>query len=177
MSGLHPEVEGAEPSRATIFFNQTSNERNIMKLAKALKLKNQLSGEIAQLKELLAKQNVRSAKQKFDYDNREVLAQLRAKIDELVGVKTEVARANVEAYERIFRLAEVKGLIASLKALETKNGVFHEGGRFGEPAYEVEYVAQLNKVTVDAQVAELEKEVQSLQDALDEFNFTRAVNL
>jgi len=35
----------------------------------ALKLKNQLAGDIAQLKELLAKQSSRSTKQKFDYDN------------------------------------------------------------------------------------------------------------
>ena len=50
-----------------------------MKIAKALKLKNQLAGDIAQLKELLAKQNSRSTRQKFDYDNREVLTRLRAK--------------------------------------------------------------------------------------------------
>ena len=148
-----------------------------MKLAKALKLKNQLAGDVATLKELLAKQNVRSNKQKFDYDNREVLAQLRAKIDELVRVKTEIARANVEAYEQIFRMAELKGLVAALKALETKSGVFHEGGRYGEPAYEVEYVVQLGKVAVDELVNELEKSVQALQDALDEFNFSRSVNL
>ena len=75
-----------------------------MKLTKALKLKNQLAGEVAQLKDLLAKQNVRSTKQKFDYDNREVLARLRAKLDELVLVKTGLALANAEAYEKIFRL-------------------------------------------------------------------------
>ena len=39
-----------------------------MKLAKALKLRNQLAGEVAELKRLLATQNVRSTKQKFDYD-------------------------------------------------------------------------------------------------------------
>jgi len=55
-----------------------------MKIAKALKLKNKLAGEVAQLKELLAKQNARSAKQKFDCDTREVLASLRTKIQELV---------------------------------------------------------------------------------------------
>ena len=69
-----------------------------MKLAKALKLKNQLAGEVAQLKELLAKQNVRSSKQKFDYDNREVLMRLRSKLDELVRVKTGLAVANAEIF-------------------------------------------------------------------------------
>ena len=147
-----------------------------MKLAKALKLKNQLAGEVAQLKELLAKQNVRSSKQKFDYDNREVLTRLRAKLDELVRVKAALGIANAEVYEKIFRLAEIKGLVTALTALETKSGVFHESGRYGETAYEVEYVAQLGKVDVDQLVAELKNEIQTLQDALDEFNFTRSVN-
>lgn len=147
-----------------------------MKIAKALKLKNQLAGELAQLKELLIKQNVRSAKQKFDYNNREVLTRLRAKLDELIKVKAALAAANVEAYDKIFRLAELKGLAATLAGLDTKAGVFHEAGRFGEPGYEVEYVAQLGKVDVDKLVAELKDEIQKLQDALDEFNFTRSVN-
>ncbi len=147
-----------------------------MKIAKALKLKNQLAGDVAQLKELLAKQNVRSSKQKFDYDNREVLTRLRAKLDELVRVKAALAAANAEIYDKIFRLAELKGLVATLTALETKSGVFHEGRGFGEATYEVEYIAQLGKVDVDKLVAELKDEIQSLQDALDEFNFTHSVN-
>lgn len=39
-----------------------------MNIATALKLKNQLAGDVAQLKVLLTQQNVRSTKQKFDYD-------------------------------------------------------------------------------------------------------------
>jgi len=148
-----------------------------MKIAKALKLKNQLAGEVAQLKELLTKQNSRSSKQKFDYDNREVLTRLRAKLAELVKVKAAVAAANAEIYDKIFRLAELKGLVTTLTGLDTKAGVFHEGGRFGDVGYEVEYIAQLGKVDVDKLVAELNAEIQSLQDALDEFNFTRSVNL
>jgi hypothetical protein len=148
-----------------------------MKIAKALKLKNQLAGEVGQLKELLTKQNVRSNKQKFDYDNREILTGLRAKLAELVRVKAAVAAANAEIYDKIFRLAELKGLVATLNALDTKSGVFNEGGRFGDVAYEVEYVAQIGKVEVDKLIAELSAEIQSLQDALDEFNFTRSVNL
>lgn len=148
-----------------------------MKIAKALKLKNQLAGEVAQLKELLTKQNVRSAKQKFDYDNREVLTRLRAKLAELVKVKAAIGAANAEVYDQVFRLAELKGLVSTLTALDTKSGVFHEGRGFAEASYEVEYVAQLGRVDVDKLVAELNAEIQSLQDALDEFNFTRSVNL
>jgi hypothetical protein len=115
--------------------------------------------------------------QKFDYENREVLTRLRAKLDELVKVKAAVAAANAEVYDKIFRLAELKGLVTTLSGLDTKAGLFHEGRGFGEAAYEVEYVAQLGKVDVDKLVAELTAEIQSLQDGLDEFNFTRSVNL
>jgi hypothetical protein len=148
-----------------------------MKIAKALKLKNQLAGEVAQLKDLLTKQNSRSTKQKFDYENREVLTRFRAKLDELVKVKAAVAVANAEVYDKIFRLAELKGLVTTLTGLDTKAGVFHEGRGFGEAAYEVEYIAQLGKMDVDKLVAELNAEIQSLQDALDEFNFICSVNL
>ena len=148
-----------------------------MKLAKALKQKNKIAGEVAQLKDLLTKQNVRSTKQKFDYVNTDVLAQLRGKIGELVKVKAAIASANVEVYEKIFRLAELKGLVTTLTALDVRNGVFYERGGYGEQPVAIEYIAQLTKVEVDKLIAELQAEIQSLQDELDEFNFTQAVNL
>jgi predicted nucleotide-binding protein len=107
-----------------------------------------------------------------------VLADLRSKIDELVKVKAAIGATNAEIYEKIFRLAELKGLAKILTDLDTKQGVFVERGDYGStPAVEVEYAAQLKKVEVDKLVAEIQNEIQSLQDALDEFNFTRAVNL
>ena len=148
-----------------------------MKTAKALKLKNQLAGDVAKLKERLAQQNSRPAKQKFDYDNRQVLSELRAKVDELVRVKAAVAAANTPIYDQIFRLAELKGLVTTLNGLDTKAGVFSEGSALSMSSREVEYVAQLGKVDIDGLVAELNLEIQALQDALDEANHTRSVDL
>ena len=144
-----------------------------MKLAKALKQKNLLAGEIAQLKTILVAQNSRPARQPFDYDTRAVLAQLRAKTDELVAIKARLAAANSDAYPQIFRLAELKGLVASLKALPTKEGVFAES--LGYANTEVAYVAQIKRAEADALAETLQAEIQSLQDALDEYNFTRSV--
>ena len=146
-----------------------------MKLAKALKQKNKLAGEVAQLKELLAEQNSRSTKQKFDYNNQEVLTNLRAKIDELVATKAAIGAANAEVYPKILRLAELKGFVTALKGLSTKEGVYAESLGYSQ-SVEVEYVAQIKKAEVDKLVEEIEKEIQELQDALDEFNFTRSVN-
>jgi len=146
-----------------------------MKLAKALKQKNKLAGEVTQLKELLTEQNSRSTKQKFDYNNQEVLTNLRAKIDELVATKAAIGAANAEVYPKIFRLAELKGFVTALKGLSTKEGVYAESLGYSQ-SVEVEYVAQIKKAEVDKLVEEIEKEIQELQDALDEFNFTRSVN-
>jgi hypothetical protein len=143
-----------------------------MKLSKALKEKNRVAGEVAVLKTLLAQQNVRPSTQKFDYDATDLLAQLRAKLDELVKVKTAIATANAGVYDKIFRLAELKGLSVTLKTLDTKNGVFKENSGIYGSAYDVEYVAQLKKTDVDRLAAETDVEIQALQDALDEFNFT-----
>lgn len=146
-----------------------------MKLAKALKLKNRLAGEVARLKELLTQQNSRSSKQKFDYDNHEVLAELRAKIDELVKTKAAIGAANAEVYAQIFRLAELKGLVTTFKALPTKEGVYAESLGYAQ-SVQVEYVAQLKKAEVDKLAEELETEIQALQEVLDEFNFTHSIN-
>ncbi len=148
-----------------------------MKLTKALKLKNQLAGEVAELKDRLGKQNSRAITVPFDYDSREVLAALREKVDQLITVKAAIAAANAQQYARIFRLAELKGLVALLKALDVRHGVFKEGGNFAQPAFEIEYVAQLKKSAVDALVAELETEIVALQDQLDEFNHMVSVEV
>jgi hypothetical protein len=148
-----------------------------MKITKALKLKNQLAGDVAELKDRLAKQNSRASTVPFDYDANAVLAALRAKVDELVSVKSAIAAANVAIYPRIFRLAELKGLVTSIKSLDTRQGVFKEGGGFSLSACEVEYVAQIKKSTVDTLAAELEAEISAIQDELDEFNQSQSIPL
>ena len=148
-----------------------------MKLTKALKLKNQLAGEITELKDRLAKQNSRASTVPFDYDANQVLGNLRSKVDELVTVKSAIASANLPVYPRIFRLAELKGVVALLKSLDTRQGIYKEGGAYSLGIIEVEYVAQLKKAATDELVAELEAEISALQDELDEFNNSQSVGL
>jgi hypothetical protein len=140
-------------------------------------LKNQLAGQIANLKETLKTQNCRPVKQPFDYDNQDLFRQLRATVDELVRVKTVIAVANISIYDRVFRLAELKGLITSLGTLETKQGTFNEDEGYRGAANPVEYRSQLSRQDVDRLIVELQAEVRDIQDALDEFNATQGVTL
>lgn len=147
-----------------------------MKIAKALKLKNKLAGEVADLKKRLLEQNVHTKNQPFDYDSREVISELRARMKELVDVKTAIAVANTEIYERVFTLAEMKGLLVTLKSMETKHGLVVENQTYGDPT-QTEYVAQIRQAEVDQMTAELNSEMQEIQDELDEFNHSRSVSV
>jgi hypothetical protein len=147
-----------------------------MKLTKALKLKNKLAGEVTYLKQLLRTQNSRPSKQQFDYDIHEVLRKLREATDRLVQVKTAVAAANVEVYEKVFRLAELKGLVTTLREVEANEGTQVERSAYGTPL-EIEYRAQLKKAELDDLAAQAETEIAVLQDALDEFNAVRSIDL
>jgi hypothetical protein len=142
-----------------------------MKLSKALKHKNILAHDVELLKGTLRKVNSYPVKQVVEHDARTILTDLRTRLDELVAVKTAIAVSNAAIYGKIFRLAELKGLSATLAALPTKAGVFVEsGGGFGAASTEVEYVAQLSALEVEKLVAELQAEMVALQDDLDEFN-------
>ncbi|MGF1656942.1 MAG: hypothetical protein ACFCU3_08200 [Verrucomicrobiales bacterium] len=147
-----------------------------MKVAKALKEKNRLVGEIEEFKALIAQQNVRPDGREFDYNNHELLAQLRSRLEDLIKLKTKLATVNVTIYQDVFRLAELKGLVASLRRVEVKDGIFHEAlGGFHSENVEVRYRSQLGRREIDVMVKELENEMAEVQDRLDDFNATASL--
>ena len=143
-------------------------------LAKALKIKNRLVGRLA--KAQIDIQTYNSVPEALaDQVNIPVLVKNRDELVEaLVGVKTAINEANREAQRDIYELAEKKGMVQFLAGLNTRHGV--------QPAVypsttEVKYVAALKKADVDVQVARLEKEIDQLQDRLDQFNHDRRIEV
>ena len=92
----------------------------------------------------------------------------------LVSLKTAINDANREAQRDIYDLAEKKATAQFLGSVNTRHGP--------QPAVypnttEVIYVAALKKADVDALVAGLEKDIDQLQDRLDQFNHDRKVEV
>lgn len=159
-----------------------------MRIAKALKLKNRLAGEIARLKGIAQNHNSREGTQEANYDVRSVVLDvLPSRVRDIVTVKTAVSCSNAKAgiqdvteltrtpYWAIFMIAELKGLIQSLGEMNTKNGPFqeHRGFAMGtaEPKPTV-YVAAVKQAEVDSLVAKYQGEIDVLQDSLDAHNAT-----
>lgn len=162
-----------------------------MKIAKALKLKNRLAGEIARLKSIAQSKNVTEVTQQPVYDVKKIIkVDLPACIASLITVKTVIAMSNAGVrpdssdswredsdvnFRSIFSMAEMKGMIETLRAMDTKDGTYNEAkGRFGElaTANAVTYVAALKQTEVDELVAFYERSIDALQDTIDAHNAT-----
>jgi hypothetical protein len=143
-------------------------------LAKALKLKNRLTGRLAKVQADIQAFNSVPAGQ-ADQVNVPALVKTRAElVGALVGLKTAINEANREAQRDIYDLAEKKATAQFLAGVNTRHGP--------QPAVypnttEVNYVAALKKADVDTLVAGLEKEIDQLQDRLDQFNHVHKIEV
>ena len=143
-------------------------------LAKALKVKNRLVGRLAKVQVDIQTYNSVPAGQADQVD---VLALMKVRaelVDAVVALKTAINDANREGQRDIYELAEKKATMQFLAEVNTRYGL--------QPAMypntgEVMYVAALKKTEVDAQVATLEKEIDRLQDKLDQFNHGQMIDV
>jgi chromosome segregation ATPase len=96
------------------------------------------------------------------------LAKIKTLQAELVGLKTQIHRANSPVYDKIFALAELKGMIKELKKVPTDEGKQTE--RYGsvQSIKEVE----LNVTDIDNSISILETQIEELQNELDVHNAT-----
>ena len=136
-------------------------------LAKALKIKNRLAGRLAKVQADIQAYNSVPEGQ-ADQVNVPALVRTREElVGALVSLKTAINEANREAQRDIYDLAEKKATAQFLAGVNTRHGP-------QPPVYpstvEVNYVAALKKADVDALAAGLEKEIDQLQDRLDQFN-------
>ena len=141
-----------------------------MKLARALKLKNKISGEIARISTLLSSENVQTGNNSSKFKLVELVVSLRTKREKLVALKTGIAKANVGIWETIFKITEAKGQITFLRQLNTREGEYKDSGGYGDIPSVVIYKPFLNKLDVETQVNDLESEIDLLQEKVDHYN-------
>ena len=143
-------------------------------LGKALKMKNRLTGRLAKVQADIQAYN---SVPEGQADQVNVLTLMKTReelVGALVSLKTAINDANREAQRDIYDLAEKKATAQFLGGVNTRHGP--------QPAVypnttEVSYVAALKKADVDGLVAGLEKEIDQLQDRLDQFNHVHKIEV
>lgn len=148
-----------------------------MKLAKALRLKNKLVGVIGVLQERISQSNVSEGDNKPSYQVSELYQRLCVLLNVLSTVKTAISRANTPIQSTIFQIAESKGMVKMLKDLNTRDGVFASSRGYGESTPPTVYHAQWKAPEVDAKVAELEAQIEKMQDDIDAHNAVTEVDV
>ena len=149
----------------------------LLTLAKALSVKNRLAGRLAQARSNIETYNSVLAGQRDDYgkatvDVRAEYNRYRKLQDGLIVVKAAIQRAKLPIYEDILQLGELKSVIQMLSGLDTKNGT--------EPGYngvEFRYSAVILKPEALGIIRELEAQIDTIQDKINEFNASTRIEI
>ena len=146
-------------------------------LARALKLKNRLAGQLTKIGGRAVSHNSYVEGTNNPYDSVKVFAEYGKIQEQLVELKSKIQAANAPIHKSIAMMGELRSEIVLLNSMSVTKGVVTEP-RYGEgqDATRV-YVAAIDKLARDNNVAELEQEIDVLQDDIDTHNATTSIEL
>ena len=104
------------------------------------------------------------------YDPKISLHQASETLEELVNLKTSIHRANVEVYEKIFRMSEYKSFVKYLKVLNCSEGTVVTS-RYSDTNTR-QMTTVITEVERDELVERYETMIDELQSELDHHNAT-----
>ena len=142
-----------------------------MNVKQALKVKNKLVTEMKAAYGILQKYNSIEEGNPRRYSMTNTLEKIKTLQAELVDLKTKIHKANQPVYDKIFALAELKGMIKELKKVSTEEGKVNE--RYGSVVSVKE--VELNVTDIDSAVSILESQIEGLQNELDIHNATTQI--
>lgn len=135
-------------------------------ISQALKKKNKLTSKIENIKDIILSYNSIEVPGKRPYSIQDKIKELNSCTNELVELKAKIHTANIPVYRWIFTLAELKGLIKTLKNMSVVEGKRSSG----YSAVAAEYEVEIDLTKRDEYILNYEEEIESLQDKLDAFN-------
>jgi len=146
---------------------------NEISIAKALKVKNRLAGRLTKASEDIKTFNSVLPSQQGRADVL-ALVELRKRLAEaMIVIKTALSEAARPIRRDLFQLAELKGELQLLSNLDTTHGA-RVLEFYGSSSVQ-DYVATLKKADVDKATRALERQIDDLQDRIDQFNATHTV--
>lgn len=146
-------------------------------LARALKLKNRLTGQVQVLGQRAVSHNSFVTGTTNSYDTRKVFAQYETTQSNLIEVKTKIQLANAAIQEKIVEIGELRSHIALLKSMNVTEGPQYIDRYGSDEDATRDYTASIGKAERDATVESLEAEIDLLQDEIDTHNATTRVKL
>lgn len=141
-------------------------------IAQGLKIKNRLTAEIKEIDTQLRVHNVIEDGVTPDYDTATLLQRRQEITDEVVAIKAAISRANGPVVSLIYKQAEYRGLIVTLKGMQVT-----ARRQRAANMETVSFTPQISAKVRDQKVKELEKIVNEIQDELDRFNHSTLIEV
>ena len=142
-----------------------------MNLKQALKRKNRLIGQITEEFKKLTQYNSIDEGNIRPYSARESMKNWMSLTDDLITLKCDIQIANQPANEKIFRIAEVKTQAKLLRELICTDGTYYFSSKWGdEKPIPKSKNAEIGVLERDELVKNLESQIETLQDEIDQFN-------
>jgi hypothetical protein len=150
-------------------------EPKTINLHKALKIKNRLAGEYRRLLAIAVRENSRREDSPSKVDMDKLYGQINDTMYRLVDIKTRICIANTGIYRTIETMKEAKASMEHYRGLNTTEGEETEhiglyAQKNGVEPKKFKIVAYMNQDGVDAKLEGLQKEINSLQDTIDDYN-------
>lgn len=146
-----------------------------MTIKQALKHKNKLAQKINEAWQKVYSYNSYEFGEARPYDVKEQLAEYFKLSNELISLKDKIHQANRPVYYKIFELSELKSQVSKIKNLDCQEGKVQD--RYSRMAGEVPIVksAAISIVEKDKMVAQLEEQIEKIQEELDTHNATTTI--
>ena len=150
-------------------------------LARALKLKNKLAGEIKDLKNKMMSKNVVLVGKNTNleivtnkYNVHDMYKEIKDKKSKLVNLKIIINDANREIIHKIFSISELKDTLKFISSLDTREGLVSRGYVDSEPQ---EYFSQIDDNERDKIKKELETQIDVIQEEIDQYNHNTVIDV
>lgn len=145
-----------------------------MNIAQALKKKNRLAGEIRRQEDIMRRENSRREDTTSTVDRESVITKILDLKKDLVDIKTKIAKANVNIYQKIEEMVELKSYIGMLKDLPKRDDV--ERIYVGDKELHLKWTSYITEGACDDMLTALQKSVDTLQDEIDDYNASTQVD-
>ena len=149
----------------------------VVTLARALKLKNRLAGQLSKLGGRAVAHNSNLVGAKNPYNSLDVFKEYEDVQAKLVEVKTSIQLANASIVRKIIEIGEVRSQISLLQGINVTEGPVHQSSYSSDTEIVREYVAAIGAEKRDTMIAALELDIDNLQDDIDNHNAVTKVDL
>lgn len=146
----------------------------VITLAKALKLKNKLIGKISKISEDITSYNSTLASNEVEVDVRLLMEKRQDLLEKLIDLKYFISTANAPIQKSIFRMSELKGTVAFLKKINTKQGKVLD--RYSLDV-EGEYKSVFRKNDIDKMIDDIQLEIDNIQETLEHHNYNTIISI